>query len=111
MSVILIDSVLRTGKNYKHEAFLEECKYVVKKEENTNYKFLLILIKKILMKKFWLKKLWQRKFWWGKSWKNSDKQKFWQRKFWWRKLTFFYIYKYHQKLPGYRKNYYLAHKK
>ena len=33
LSVILIDSVFRTGKNYYPQVFLEECKYVVK--ENT----------------------------------------------------------------------------
>ena len=30
LSVILIDSVFRTGKNYYPQAFLEECKYIVK---------------------------------------------------------------------------------
>ena len=29
LSVILIHSVFRTGKNYYHQVFLEECKYVV----------------------------------------------------------------------------------
>ena len=32
LSVILIDSVFRTGKNYYPEVFLEECKYVVKEK-------------------------------------------------------------------------------
>ena len=31
LSVILIDSVFRTGNNYYPQVFLEECKYVVKK--------------------------------------------------------------------------------
>ena len=31
-SVILIDSVFRTGKNYYTQVFLEECKYVVKEK-------------------------------------------------------------------------------
>ena len=30
LSVILIDSVYRTGKNYYPQVFLEECKYIVK---------------------------------------------------------------------------------
>ena len=30
LSVILINSVFRTGKNYYLQALLEECKYVVK---------------------------------------------------------------------------------
>ena len=30
LSVIFIDSVYRTGKNYYPQVFLEECKYVVK---------------------------------------------------------------------------------
>ena len=30
LSVILIDSVFRTGKNYYPQVFVEECKYVVK---------------------------------------------------------------------------------
>ena len=32
LSVILIDSVFRTGENYHPKVFLEECKHVVKKE-------------------------------------------------------------------------------
>ena len=34
LSVILINSVFRTGKNYYPQVFLEECKYVVKEENN-----------------------------------------------------------------------------
>ena len=34
LSVILIDSVFRTGKNYYLQVFLEECKYVVKKKDS-----------------------------------------------------------------------------
>ena len=30
LSVILIDSVFRTGKSYYSQVFLEECKYVIK---------------------------------------------------------------------------------
>ena len=30
LSVILIDSVFTTGKNYYRQVFLEECKHVVK---------------------------------------------------------------------------------
>ena len=36
LSVILIDSVFRTGKNYP-QVFLEECKYVVKEKEIPKY--------------------------------------------------------------------------
>ena len=55
LSMILIDSVFRTGKNYYPQLFLEECKYVVKEKKIHNYiiddvKY--ILIKKILMRKF-----------------------------------------------------------
>ena len=37
LSVILIDSVFRTGKNYYPQVFLEECKYVVKEKKITKY--------------------------------------------------------------------------
>ena len=37
LSVILIDSVFRTGKNYYPQVFLEECKYVVKEEKIPKY--------------------------------------------------------------------------
>ena len=40
LSVILIDSVFRTGKNYYLQVLLEECKYVVKKKK----RFLSILL-------------------------------------------------------------------
>ena len=33
LSVILIDTVFRTGKNYYPQLFLEECKYVVKEKK------------------------------------------------------------------------------
>ena len=36
-SVILIDSVFRTGKNYYPQVFLEECKYVVKEKKMPEY--------------------------------------------------------------------------
>ena len=34
LCVILIDSVLRTGKNYYPQLFLEECEYVVKEQKD-----------------------------------------------------------------------------
>ena len=37
LSVILIDSVLKTGKNYHPQVFLEECKYVVKEKKMPKY--------------------------------------------------------------------------
>ena len=37
LSVILIDSVFRTGKSYYPQVFLEECKYVVKEKKIPNY--------------------------------------------------------------------------
>ena len=37
VSVILIDSVLRTGKNYHLQMFLEECKYFVKEKKIPKY--------------------------------------------------------------------------
>ena len=35
LSVILLDSVFRTGKNYYPQVFLEECKYVVKEKKRS----------------------------------------------------------------------------
>ena len=37
LSVILIDSVFRAGKNYYPQVFLEECKYVVKENKIPRY--------------------------------------------------------------------------
>ena len=37
MSVILIGSVSKMGKNYHPEVFLEECKYVVKEKRIVKY--------------------------------------------------------------------------
>ena len=37
LSVVLIDSVFRTGKNYYPQVFLEECKYVVKEKKMPQY--------------------------------------------------------------------------
>ena len=37
LSVILINSVFRTGKNYYPQVFLNECKYVVKEKKIPNY--------------------------------------------------------------------------
>ena len=37
LSVVLIDSVFRTGKDYYPQVFLEECKYVVKEKKIPNY--------------------------------------------------------------------------
>ena len=37
LSLILIDSVFRTGNNYYPQVFLEECKYVVKEKKMSNY--------------------------------------------------------------------------
>ena len=37
LSVILIDSVFRTGKNYYPQVFLEEDKYIVKEKKMTKY--------------------------------------------------------------------------
>ena len=61
LSVILINSVFRTGNNYYLQAFLEECKHVVKKKICRSIllitsRFLLILIEKIQMKKILMKK-------------------------------------------------------
>ena len=36
-SVILIDSVFQTGKNYYPQVFLEECKYIVKEKKIPKY--------------------------------------------------------------------------
>ena len=37
LSIILLDSVFTTCKNYYSQVFLEECKYVVNKKENYKY--------------------------------------------------------------------------
>ena len=37
LSVTLIDSVLKMGKNYHPEVFLEECKYAVKEKKIVKY--------------------------------------------------------------------------
>ena len=37
LSVLLIDSVYRTGKNYYRQVFLEECKYAVKEKMIPEY--------------------------------------------------------------------------
>ena len=37
LSVILIDSVFRTGKNHYPQVFLERCKYVVKEKKMPEY--------------------------------------------------------------------------
>ena len=37
LSVILIDSVFRTGKNYYLQVFLEECNYVAKEKKMPEY--------------------------------------------------------------------------
>ena len=37
LSVILIDSVFRTGKNYYPQVFVEECKYVAKEKKMPEY--------------------------------------------------------------------------
>ena len=49
LSLVLIDSVYRKDKNYYPQAFLEECKYVVKEEKMS--KFITDNMKKSLMKK------------------------------------------------------------
>ena len=36
-SVILINSVFRTGKNYYPQVFLEQCKYVAKEKKMPEY--------------------------------------------------------------------------
>ena len=65
LSVILIDSVFRTGKNHYPHVFLEECKYFVKEEKIPKYIMEdievfdeeKILMKKILTKKILMKKI------------------------------------------------------
>ena len=58
LSVILIDSVFRTGKNYYPQKFSEECKYILEEKKlpesitNDIEILLLILTEKILMEKF-----------------------------------------------------------
>ena len=37
LSVILIDSIFRTGRNYYPQGFLEECKYVIKEKKISKY--------------------------------------------------------------------------
>ena len=77
LSVILIDSVFRTGKNYYLQAFLEWCKYVIKEKKIPKYIIDDIEIstdsdeensdKEILMKKRQTEKIsYGEKFWWRK---------------------------------------------
>ena len=54
LSVILIDSVLRKGKNYYPQAFLEERRYIVKEKRSLN--ILLSTKKFLLMKENMMKK-------------------------------------------------------
>ena len=67
LSVILVDSVFRTGKNCYPPVFLEECKHVVKEKKIHKYiiddidRFLLIVMKKILIKKILVKKILMKK--------------------------------------------------
>ena len=63
LSVILIDSIFRTGKNFYPQMLLEKFKYIVKENKMPEYmidnillKFFLVLIEKILMKKILIKK-------------------------------------------------------
>ena len=37
LSVVLIKSVFKTGKNYYPQVFLEECKYVIKEKKTPEY--------------------------------------------------------------------------
>ena len=37
LSLVLIDSIFKMGKNYYTQVFLEECKYTVKEKEVTRY--------------------------------------------------------------------------
>ena len=66
LSVILIDSVFKTGKNYYAQVFLEEYNCVVKKRFLSTllmiWEFLLIPIKKTLINTILMKKIPKRKF-------------------------------------------------
>ena len=55
LSVILIDSAFRTGKNYYRQVFLEGCKYIVTEKRCLN--ILLMTWKFLLMKKTLVNKL------------------------------------------------------
>ena len=65
LSVILIDSVFKTGKNYYAQVFLEEYNCVVKKRFLSTllmiWEFLLIPIKKTLINTILMKKIPKRK--------------------------------------------------
>ena len=37
LSMIFIDSVLKRNKNYYHQVFLEECKYIIKEKKVRRY--------------------------------------------------------------------------
>ena len=66
LSVILTDSVFKTGKNYYVQVFLEEYNCVVKKRFLSTllmiWEFLLIPIKKTLINTILMKKIPKRKF-------------------------------------------------
>ena len=80
LSVILIDSVLRKGKYYYPQAFLEERRYIVKEKRSLN--ILLTTKKFLLMKENMMKK---KKFWWRELYRRINSaswQKFCEFLFW-----------------------------
>ena len=93
MSVVLLDSVFRIGKNYYPQVFLEEYKYVIKEKNIHSYIIGDVEIssdsvgKNSNGKKFWL---W-RKFSLRNSGKKSDGKKFWMKKIL-NKIEFFSTY-------------------
>ena len=70
LSVILTDSVFRTGKSYYPKVFLEEYKHVVKEKKIPKYAIDDIEVSSdsdfFWWRKFWWRKFWSRKFWWIK---------------------------------------------
>ena len=68
--VILIDFILSTRKNYYHQIFLEECKYIIKEKKIYNYIIDNVEITDVgnsdeeILEKTQIKKFWWRRFWW-----------------------------------------------
>ena len=115
--VILIDSVFWTGKNYYPQVFLKECKYVVKEKKIPKYIIDDIEISsdsdkensnednsdeknsdEEVLEKIQIKKNNHE----GDSSGEDSSKKISDDK----NFFFFYIYKYHEKLSDYKRNYY-----
>ena len=86
MSVILLDSIFRIGKNYYPQVLLEEYKCVIKEKNIHSYIIDDVEIssdsdEETLLEKIQMEKYSNYEENWGRSGKNSDGKKFWWTKF------------------------------